>query len=158
MVSYKHTQIGYLMLVVTLAVLVLFAWVQIMARLESPSINSGTNFAVTGIMVLILFILASFATLTTTIDENYVRIKFGYGIFKKKLSLQEISSVKTVKNHWYYGWGIKLWLWPKMWIYSVSGFDAIELIMKNGKIYRIGTDEPIKLESAIINQKGFKSS
>jgi len=36
-----------------------------------------------------------------------------------------------------------------MWIFNVSGFDAVELIMKNGKIYRIGTDEPIKLESAI---------
>ena len=36
-----------------------------------------------------------------------------------------------------------------MWIYNVSGFDAIELTMKNGKIYRIGTDEPEKLEAAI---------
>ena len=29
MTTYKHTQIGYLMLVVLLAVLVLFAWMQI---------------------------------------------------------------------------------------------------------------------------------
>ena len=151
MTSYKHTQIGYLMIIVTLAVLVLFAWVQIMARLEPPSVDSGSNFAISLVMVLILFILASFATLIVSIDENYVKIKFGYGLFKKKLSLKEINSTKVVKNHWYYGWGIRLWLWPTMWIYNVSGFNAVELIMKNGKIYRIGTDEPAKLESAIID-------
>jgi hypothetical protein len=149
MTSYKHTQIGYLMLVVTLVVLVLFAWAQITARAEPPSVDSGTNFAVTAMMALILFILASFATLTVSIDENYIRIKFGYGIFNKKLSLIEISSVKTVKNHWYYGWGIRLWLWPTTWIFNISGFDAVELKMKNGRLYRIGTDEPAKLESAI---------
>jgi len=27
-------------------------------------------------------------------------------------------------------------------MYNVSGLDAVEIYMKNGKIYRIGTDEP----------------
>ena len=150
MISYKHTQTGYLILVVMLAIMALFTWAQITARLEPPSIDSGTNFAVTAIMALILIILASFVTLTVLIDENYVRIKFGYGLFLKKLFLKEIASVKVVKNHWYYGWGIRLWLWPTTWIYNVSGLDAVELIMKNGKIYRIGTDEPKELETAIV--------
>ena len=149
MTSYKHTQIGYLMLVVTLAVLILFTWVQITAMAEPPSYYSGTNFLITAIMVLILFILALFTTLTASIDENCLRIKFGYGIFRKKFLLSEIVSAKQVKNHWYYGWGIRLWLWPKVWIYNVSGFDAIEIIMKNGKVYRIGTDVPEELETAI---------
>ncbi len=149
MTTYKHTQIGYQMLVVTLAVLVFFAWLQITARAEAPSYNSGTNFAVTATMAFILFILASFTTLSVSIDENYLRIKFGYGIFRKKFSASEIASVTKVKNHWYYGWGIRLWLWPHMWIFNVYGFDAVEIRMKNGKIYRIGTDEPEKLETAI---------
>ena len=147
--KYKHTQISYLMLAVTLAVLVLFAWAYITARAEPPSYYSGPNFAVTAIMVLILFILASFSTLTVTLGENYLRIKFGYGIFRKKFPRGEIASTKIVKNHWYYGWGIRLWLWPKMWIYNVSGFDAVEIIMRNGRIYRIGTDVPRELETAI---------
>jgi len=149
MTAYKHTQIGYLMLTVLLAVLVLFAWAQITARAEHPSYYSGTNFAVTAIMALILFILASFTTLSVSIDENYLRIKFGYGIFRKKFAVNEIASLAQVKNHWYYGWGIRLWFWPRMWIFNVSGFDAVEIRMKSGKIYRIGTDEPEKLETAI---------
>jgi hypothetical protein len=149
MTSYKHTQVGYLTLAVTLAVLAFFLWVYITASAESPSVDSGPNFVISATMVLILFILASFATLTVSIDENYLRIKFGCGIFARKFTLNQITSVKTVKNYWYYGWGIKVWLWPYMRIYNVSGFDAIEIIMKNGKIYRIGTDVPQELENAI---------
>jgi len=149
MVLYKHTQIGYLMLVVTLAVLALFTWAQITARAETPSVDSGTNFAITATMALTLFILASFTALTITIEEKYLQVKFGYGVFKKKWLLSEIVSVKQVKNHWYYGWGIRLCFWPKMWIYNVSGFKAVEIIMKNGKVYRIGTDAPSELEMAI---------
>lgn len=140
------------MLSITLAVLGLFTWVYLMALAEPRSVDSGPNFAISSIMLLIIFILSSFATLTVSINEKYIRIKFGYGLFQKKIFINEIDSVKVVKNHWYYGWGIKLWLWPTTWIYNVSGFKAIELIMKNGKIYRIGTDEPTKLESAIVTK------
>lgn len=149
MITYKHTQIGYLMLIVTLAVLVLFVWIYITASAEAPSVDSGPNFAVSAIMALILFILASFATLSASIDENYLRIKFGYGIFARKFALNQIASVQTVKNHWHYGWGVKVWFWPYMWIYNISGFDAVEIIMRDGKIYRIGTDTPSELEAAI---------
>jgi hypothetical protein len=149
MTTYKHTQIGYLMLVVTLAVFGLFAWIYIMASAEPLSANSGSNLVVTAIMALILFILSSLATLTTSVDETCLRIKFSYGIFAKEFALNEIASVQSVKNHWYYGWGMKVWFWPYMLIYNVSGFDAVEIIMKNGKIYRIGTNAPGKLEAAI---------
>ena len=132
MTTYKHTQIGYLMLVVTLAVLVFFAWLQITARAEPPSVDSGPNFAVSAIMALILFILASFTTLAVSTHENYLRIKFGYGIFRKKFPLGEINSAQAVKNRWYYGWGIRVWFWPYMWIYNISGFDAVEITMKKG--------------------------
>jgi hypothetical protein len=149
--NYKHTQVGYLMLALTLVVLVLFAQAQIQARAEPPSVDSGTNFAVTAIMTLILFTLASFCSLQVIVDEKYLQIKFGYGIYKKKFLISDLVSAKTVKNKWYYGWGIRGWLWPKMWIYNVSGFDAVEIKLKNGKTYRIGTDEPSKLKEAILH-------
>lgn len=149
MTSYKHTQIGYLMIIVTLAVLILFAWAQITVRSEPPSVDSGANFLVTAIMALVLLTLSSVTTLTVSIDEKYIQVKFGYGIFRKKFLLSEIVSAKQVKNHWYYGWGMRFWFWPRMCIYNVSGFDAVEISLKNGKIYRIGTDVPSELESAI---------
>ena len=149
MSSYKHTQIGYLMIFVTVIVAVYFGWVYIQTSSEIPEIDSSTNLLITIIMALIIFVLASFTTLTTFVDEKYFQIKFGYGIFKKKFLLDQITSVKAVKNPWYYGWGIKVIFWPYIRIYNVSGFDAVEIILKDGKIYRVGTDVSGELEVAI---------
>src|SRR3989344_8953072 len=138
--DYKHTQKGYLMLFVLPVVALFFAFI----------LTQEFNFQILIFMFFILFILSSFSSLETTIDENYLRIRYGYGIFRKKFILKEITSARAVKNHWYYGWGIRLWLWPYMWIYNVSGFDAVEIKMENNKICRIGTDEPKELEQAIL--------
>jgi len=112
--------------------------------------QTGLEFLVVLIMAFVIFILSCFLTLQVMIDENYLRVKFTCGIFKKRFLLKDIVSAKKVKNHWYYGWGIRLWMWPYMWVYNVSGFNAIEITTKNNKIYRIGTDEPDKLEQAIL--------
>ena len=94
--SYKHTQISYVIIIALIAVALIFG---------NILIQTGFNLPVVIATILLLFVLASFTSLQVTIDEEYLRIKFGYGIFWKKFLLNEISSVKTVKNHWYYGWG-----------------------------------------------------
>jgi len=139
--AYKHTQIGYLMLFVLFVSILFFGIVLRQTHIE---------LIITIPFIFVLLIITSFLSLKVVIDENYLRIKFGYGIFRKQFSLKEIISAKIVRNPWYYGWGIRLWAWPRMWIFNVSGFDAIEIKMENGKIYRIGTDEPKKLEQAIL--------
>lgn len=138
---YSHTQVGRLMIVLLIAVAVYFGFMLTLVGLDLPIIIT---------LGAILFIVASFATLTVTIDQTHIQVKFGYGIYKKRFLLNEITSVKKVKNHWYYGWGIRVWFFPYMWIYNISGFDAIEIKMKNGRVYRIGTDEPQNLENALI--------
>lgn len=70
--TYKHTQIGYLMIVVTLAVLALFVWTYITSAMEAPSVDSGNNLLMTSIMMLIVFILISFTTLNVRIDKKYL--------------------------------------------------------------------------------------
>jgi len=137
---YKHTQIGYLMIFALLAVVLNFGFVLTRAELNPTLI---------AILFPILFLIASFTTLKVMVDKKYLRIKFGYGIFKKHFKLKEITSARIVKNSWYYGWGIRFWPWPHMWIYNVSGFNAVEIKMKNGKIYRIGTDKPKNLQYVI---------
>jgi hypothetical protein len=138
--NYKHTQIGTLMITVLFAIAIYFIVLYMYADLNTTAVL---------IMILVLFLIASFSTLTVMIDEQMLRIKFGYGIFSKQFLLKEIKSVKTVQNKWYFGWGIRFWFWPRMTIFNISGFDAVELQMNNGKLYRIGTDEPKKLESTI---------
>lgn len=147
--QYKHTQIGYLILAVTVVVLAFFVWVYSMAVNEAPAVDSGPNLFVSAVMFFVIFILVSFATLNVSIDEKYLKVKFGYGIFKKNFLLEQIVSAKIVKNKWYYGWGVRMWFWPRMFIYNVSGFDAVEITMANGKVYRIGTDQSQQLELEI---------
>lgn len=137
------------MLAFTLALFIFFLWNYITAQAEPPSYYSGSNLAVTSMMALIIIILSSFISLQVIIDEKYLWIKFGYGIYKKKFLLDNITSIKSVRNSWYYGLGIWVWFWPRMKIYRASGFDAVEIKLKNGKSYRIGTIEPGKLEQAI---------
>jgi len=137
---YKHIQIGRLMMFVSLVVAFVFVGVLLKTGLEA---------IIVFYMLFVLFILYSFMSLEVLVDEEYLQIKFGYGLFRKKFELKEIISAKAVKNHWYYGWGIKHRLIPPMWIYNVSGFDAVEIKTINGKIYRIGTDDQESLEQAI---------
>lgn len=139
------------MIFISLVVLSSFIFFYITARTEPPSYDSGTNLLVSYFMVLILAILTSFVSLQVTVDEKSIKLKFGYGLFRKQFLIKDIKSVNVVRNNWYYGWGIRFWLWPRMWVYNVSGFDAVEIELKKGKIYRIGTDEPKKLEKAIVN-------
>ncbi|MCA9369983.1 MAG: hypothetical protein H6774_02520 [Pseudomonadales bacterium] len=140
---------SYPMILITLIVWALFMWAQFVTRLEPTSANSGANFGVTAVMVLAVLALASFITIQVSVDERFVRVKFGYGLFRKRFLLSEIKSAKVVKSPWYYGWGIHYWLWPQMWIYSISGLDAVEIVLKNEAVYRIGSDEVEKLEAAM---------
>jgi len=140
--TYQHKQTGYLMIYILLGIGILFG---------ISITQSGYNLPMLLSMLIVFGIVLSFVSLTVCIDEHFLKIQFGYGLFKKNFPLKEITSVTEVKNHWYYGYGIRMWFWPRMWIYNVSGFDAVEIMIKKGKRYRIGTDEPQKLAEALRN-------
>ncbi len=143
--QYKHTQVGTLIITVSLILVLLFGYLLTTVEYNSQIII---------IMVLAIAILASFSALNSSIDKNYLKIRFGYGLYKRRFLLKEINSVEIVRNKWYYGWGIRVWFWPKMTIFNVSGFDAVEIIMNNSIRFRIGTDDPKGLETAI--KQGMK--
>ena len=46
-----------------------------------------------------------------------------------------------------YGFGIRYVF--DGWMWNVSGLDAVQLTLPDGKHFRIGTDEPKALEAAI---------
>ena len=81
------------------------------------------------------------------IGEDEVEARFGPGPIRKRFKLNEIESCQVVRNHWYYGWGIRLT--PHGVLYTVSGLDAVEIKLRTGKKFRIGTDVPQELEEAI---------
>jgi len=86
-------------------------------------------------------------TLTVKVTRTYISIKFGIGIIRKKFAVADALNAAIVRNRWYYGWGIRLT--PYGWLYNVSGLDAAEIQMSNGRKFRIGTDEPVELLAAV---------
>jgi plasmid stabilization system protein ParE len=51
-----------------------------------------------------------------------------------------------------YGWGIRLT--PSGWMFNVSGLDAVELTLRSGKRFRIGTDDPRDVIQALEKARG----
>ncbi|MBC8313091.1 MAG: hypothetical protein H8E33_02445 [Candidatus Cloacimonetes bacterium] len=135
---YEHMQVGYLMLVILCIVLAFMIFFMFFY-----GFNLGGFF----VILIIMLTLWMFSRLTVVIDSEFLRIKFGPGIIGKKFLLKDIIFCKAIKNPWYYGWGIRIT--PHGILYNVSGFLAVEIKMKSGKKYRIGTDEPEKLRQAI---------
>lgn len=139
---YKHTQPGYV-LFATYAVLllILFFALSTVPDAERTQVSSAT-------LILLAVAALLFGSLTVKVDETHVRLAFGIGLIRKKFAFSEIQSAEVVRNKWFYGFGIR-YIGPKSWLFNVSGLDAVELKMKNGKTYRIGTDEPKVLHEAI---------
>ena len=104
------------------------------------------------LMILLVGILMAvalylFRNLTAEIKEGYLIFYFDSGFIRRKIKIADIVSAKSVRNPWYFGWGVR-WF-GRGWLYNVSGLDAVEVALRNGTVFRIGTDEPNKLENAI---------
>jgi hypothetical protein len=109
--------------------------------------HPGPTIMYFGLTIFFLILLSLFSHLTVTGYMNYLEIKFGIGLIRKKFNYKDIKDFSIEKNPWYYGWGIRII--PGGWLFNVSGFQTVQLNMKNGKMYRIGTDEPKRLAEFI---------
>ena len=136
--KYRHTQIGYLHLVLYSALLLFIGYLNI--------VTDFNPFVLVGLIVIFI-VIGIFTRLTVAVDDQMIKIQFGLGVIRKVFRLKDIEAYCVVKNPWYYGWGIRFT--PRGWLFNVSGFSAIELQMKSGKRYRIGTDDPDNLAKAL---------
>ena len=97
--------------------------------------------------VILGIVYALFHSLTVRVSRSDIALSFGVGLIRKQFSIGDISSASIVQNRWYNGFGIR-----KIrggWLYNVSGFDAIEIQLKNERKYRIGTNQPKELLAAV---------
>jgi hypothetical protein len=135
---YQHTQIGWTVIVtIDLSI----AGIIVLLAL--------TEFSWTPVIVAFILGLATvlFGSLTVYIDEEFLTARLGPGLIRKTIPLRSIVGYQPVRNHWYYGWGIRKV--PGGWMYNVSGLDAVELRLQDGSVFRIGTDDPQGLIKAI---------
>lgn len=139
MTGYKRTQIGYLMLA--------FIAIGILLVLNYFYLSDKTNPFLLIILAALAVSLLLFSILTVEVDGEEVSVRFGVGLIRKRFPLSEIESHSAVRNPWYYGWGLRRT--PIGWLYNVSGLEAVEITLKDGRKVRIGTDDPAGLDAAI---------
>jgi hypothetical protein len=140
---YNHTQIGWVLLLSLGVATAIIVPIVMLIGLTVLSL------IVLGIM---LVVLAMFATLTVTVDDENIAFRFGIGLIRKRIALADVRHYGTVRNRWYYGWGIRFY--PGGTLYNVSGLGALEIYLRSGTCLRIGTDEPEALREAVERRIG----
>lgn len=143
MASYEHTQAGTFVRVTMTVVFVGMLALAGALGMRDPALI-WVFLAMAAVMVVVLFL---FHSLTVEIADGEVRLRFGVGLIRKRIPVKEIAAAEVVRNRWWYGWGIKLT--PHGWLFNVSGYDAVQVTLRDGRKYRIGTDEPRKLHRAV---------
>jgi hypothetical protein len=87
------------------------------------------------------------ARLSVVVDDGVVAVSFGFGWPRRRIERAEIRGAAHVRNSWWHGWGIRKI--RSGWMFNNAGRDAIELTLRSGKVFRVGTDEPAELLAAI---------
>jgi len=137
-VSYRRSQFGTVV-VVGLGTAVVFLGYEIL--------TTGWQL-LTGLLLLLLLVgLALYHSLTIEIRDGMLACFFGPGLIRRQFRLEEIVAARRVRNHWYNGFGIRRI--ASGWMYNVSGLDAVEISLKSGKHFRMGTDRPAEVVKAI---------
>ncbi len=140
--EYRHTQATTLGIVISVPLLAFYVFVLSLASVDSAVLIATALFAVVIESVVVLF-----SRLTVSIEAGSVESSFGWGWPRRSIEVRDIAAIRQVRNKWYHGWGIR-----KVsggWMYNVWGLDAIEIDLRTGKKFRIGTDEPTDLLAAL---------
>lgn len=137
--GYEHTQRGTTIIAAVSAAILLILTITLFLGIEWVALI---------VLCILVFVLSITSSLTVSLGSGLLRIRFGpLPLVRKSWPVAEIVSVTTVTNPWYYGFGIR-WT-PSGMLYNVSGKHAIEVLMDDGTMFRIGTDEPEALKNAV---------
>ena len=134
---YRHTQIGYLTLIVII----------VAALGIAVSLPNEARPVTLGVAALLVIIAVLFSSLTVEVGGEEMRFHFGPGFWRKRVALSEVAAATPTQSSWWEGWGIRFT--PRGMLYNVSGTNAVEIELRSGRRFRIGTDEPEAMVQAI---------
>ena len=137
---YRHTQIGYV-------ILVLLGTGTAVPMLQM--FTGGVTALEAGICVVLLLALLLFGTVTVEISDEKFSFRFGVGLIGKMIPLSQIEGCVKTSYPWYYGRGIRYT--PLGWLFNVSGRTAVSLTLKNGKRLQVGTDDADEICKVVMN-------
>lgn len=108
---------------------------------------SDINLLIFSIIMFSLVGLFLITKLKTSIDKNGINMYF-FPFIKKSVDWQQIKNVKVVNYGFVGGWGIRLWT-KYGTVYNVKGDKGLEIVLKSGKKFLIGTQKETELSTII---------
>ncbi len=132
--TYRHTQIGLALRVACMLGAV-------------PMILAGALVGKALLLAPLALLFAAlgwcFGALTVEVTRAELVWHFGGGLWRNSVARTDIVSATAETNPWWYGWGIHRT--PHGWLYNVAGLRAVEVSLRDGTSFRIGSDEPERL-------------
>ena len=138
--GYRHTQVGWIIIAAVAAGVAITVAVILSTHDANP--------VAMAVLVLLIAALVLFYSLRVEIRDDVLTCRFGPGLIRRSIPLSAINEARAVRNPWYAGWGIR-WMPGRYWLWNVSGLRAVELVLRDGSRFRIGSDEPETLLAAI---------
>ena len=109
-------------------------------------INGRGSWLLPAVFILVIVIQLNFGMMKITVDEQYLRWQFGLLTLPTwKVALNDIVSLEVVDIRWFEGYGIRLT--TSGMLYRASGSQALRVVRKNGKSFRLSSTDPQRLLS-----------
>lgn len=99
------------------------------------------------VALLLLMIAWFFSSLTIAVDDRELVSYFGPGMWRHRVPLDTITAAERTTSSALEGWGIRFT--TRGMLYNVSGREAVEITLADGRRFRLGTDDPDGLTSAL---------
>lgn len=143
-IDYQHSQAGWVIRVAIGWGILISLISPIRVALVRDALPSLVGLAPAGLLLVVLLL---FHNLTVRMDSERLRVSFGIGLIRYRFLIRDIQSFAPSKSAWHTGWGIRKI--QHGWLLNVSGFESVEIVLRNGRVYRIGTDDQKGLLEAI---------
>ena len=142
---YRHTQWGWTIIVASVGLATTGVVLTLVGR---------TSVAAYVMVPVAMLMVALMGTLTVTVDDTHLRVRFGVGLIRKAVELAAIRSAVLTKFPWWVGSGVRLI--DGGWLYSVDRGTAVDVRLDGGARVAIGTNDAPALLTAIADAAGVE--
>ena len=102
---------------------------------------------IVAVVALVTIIVAVFSTMITEVTDSEVVVGFRFGAMRRRIPFTDIVRAERADIAWWHGTGVKYGLTTTS--YLVRPGPAVALMLKSGRTFRIGTDDPDGLLAAV---------